>query len=51
MKKNPYPLRFSNEVLNTVTAYEAYSFLNGYLGYHQIFIVIEDRYKIAFVTN
>ncbi len=22
-----------------------------YLGYHQIFIVIEDRYKIAFVTN
>jgi hypothetical protein len=25
---------FSNEVLNTITRYEAYSFLDGYLGYH-----------------
>ncbi len=33
-KKNPYPLPFSNEVPNNVTWYEAYSFLDGYLGYH-----------------
>jgi hypothetical protein len=39
------------EVLNTIEGYEAYSFLDGYLGYHQIFIAIDDRYKIAFVTN
>ncbi len=38
-------------MLNTIEGYEAYSFLDGYLGYHQIFIAIDDRYKIAFVTN
>ncbi len=30
-KKNPYYLSFSNEVLNIITRFEAYSFLNGYL--------------------
>ncbi len=50
-KKDPYPLPFIDEVLNTITGYEAYSFLDGYLGYHQISIAIEDRYKTAFVTN
>ncbi len=33
-KKNPYPLPFFDEVLNTVARYEAYSFLNGYSRYH-----------------
>ncbi len=42
---------FFYEVLNIVTKYEAYSFLDGYLGYHQIFMAFEDRCKIAFVTN
>jgi hypothetical protein len=26
-------------------------FLDGYLGYHQIFIAPENRYKIAFVRD
>jgi hypothetical protein len=43
-------LLFSDEVLNIVTRYEAYSILNGYYGYDQIFIAHEDRYKITFVT-
>jgi hypothetical protein len=50
-KKDPYPLPFTNEVLNTVVGYEAYSFLDGYLGCHQIFIALMDRYKIAFATS
>jgi hypothetical protein len=50
-KKNPYPLPFSNEILNIVIGYGAYSFLDGYLGYHQIFIAPKDRYKTTFVTN
>jgi hypothetical protein len=29
-KKKPYPLLFSNEVLNPITRYEACSFLDGY---------------------
>jgi putative transposase len=50
-KKNPYPLPFFNEVLNIVTRYEPYSFLDGYIRYHQIFIAHEDRYKITFVID
>jgi len=30
-KKDPYPLPFMNEMLNTIIGYEAYSFLDGYL--------------------
>jgi hypothetical protein len=50
-KKDPYPLPFTYEVLNIITGYEAYSFLVGYLGYHQISIAPKDKYKIAFVKN
>jgi hypothetical protein len=50
-KKDPYPLPFTNEVLNIVIRYEAYSFLDRYSGYHQISIVPEDIYKTSFVTN
>jgi len=49
-KKYPYPLPFMGEVLNIVVKYEAYSFLDGYSGYHQISIAPEDRYKNAFVA-
>jgi CRISPR/Cas system-associated protein Cas10 (large subunit of type III CRISPR-Cas system) len=44
-KKNPYPLAFSNEVLNTIVGYEAYSFLDGYSRCHHISITLENRYK------
>jgi hypothetical protein len=50
-KKDPYPLPFTNEVVNTVRRYEAYSFLDEYSNYHQIFITLEDKYKTTFVIN
>jgi len=50
-KRDPYPLPFTNEVLNIVVGYHAYSFLDGYSGYHQVSIALEDRYKIAFVIG
>jgi hypothetical protein len=50
-KKDPFPLPFIDEVMNTIMGYESYSFLDGYLGYHQILIAPKDKYKIAFVTN
>jgi hypothetical protein len=49
-KKDLYPLPFTNEVLNTIARYKAYSFLNGYLGY-QISIAPKDRYKTTFVID
>jgi len=33
-KKDPYPLPFTDEMLNIIVGYEAYFFLNGYSGYH-----------------
>jgi hypothetical protein len=50
-KKDAYPLPFINEMLNIIARYETYSFLNGYLRYHQISIAQEDIYKTAFVTD
>ncbi len=50
-KKDPYLLPFSNEVLKIVARYEAYSYLDGYSKYQQIFIALEDRYITTFVTN
>ncbi len=50
-KKDPYPLPITNEVMNSVIGYETYSFLDGYSRYHQIYIALKDKYKIAFVTN
>jgi hypothetical protein len=50
-KKYPYPLPLFDEVLNTASRYEAYSFLDGYSRYHQISIAPKNRYKITFVTN
>jgi len=50
-KKDPYPLPFTDEVLHTVVGYEAYIFLDGYSRYHQIPIVLEDKYKTTFVID
>ncbi len=50
-KNDPYPLLFKDEVLNTITRYGAYFFLDGYSRYHQISIAQEDIYKTTFVTH
>jgi hypothetical protein len=50
-KKDPYTLPFTNEMLNTITSCEAYFLLDGYLGFHQISITPEDRYKTTFVID
>jgi hypothetical protein len=49
--KDPNPLPFINEMLNIVAGYETYSLLDGYLGYHQISMDLEDIYKITFVID
>jgi len=50
-KKDPYPLPFINEVLNTIIGHDVYSFLNGYSRYHQISIAPKDKYKTTFVID
>jgi hypothetical protein len=42
---DPFPTPFTDEVLENVGGQEAYSFTDGFSGYHQIRIVQEDRHK------
>ena len=39
------------EVLENVGGQEAYSFTNGFSGYHQIKVALEDRSKTTFATE
>jgi hypothetical protein len=48
---DPFPTPFIDEVLENVGVQEAYSFIDGLLGYHQIKIAPEDRYKTTFSTK
>jgi hypothetical protein len=48
---DPFPTPLTDEVLEIVGGHEAYSFTDGFSGYHQIKIVQEDRYKTMFATE
>ncbi len=50
-KKDPNPLPFIDEVLDLIASKELYSFLNGLSGYNQVKIRVEDREKIAIITQ
>lgn len=46
---DPFPTPFTNEVLENSGGRDAYSFTNGFLGYHQVKIA-KDRDKTTFAT-
>jgi hypothetical protein len=50
-EKNPCPLPFMVKVLDMVVGHEVHSFLNGFFGYHQIMIALENKYKTTFITD
>jgi hypothetical protein len=41
-KNDPYPLPFTEEILDIVASPEVYYLLNGFPIYHQIFIIPEN---------
>ncbi len=41
-KKDPYMLPFTNEVINTITRHEVYTFLDGFYGYLHISIASKN---------
>jgi hypothetical protein len=47
----PFPTPFTHEVLENVGDQEAYSFIDGFSGYHQIKIAPEDSYKTTFTID
>ena len=48
---DPFPIVFTDEVLEGVRSQEMYSFTDGFYGYHQIRITKEDRHKMTFVIE
>ena len=48
---DPFPTPFMDEVLENIGGHEAYSFIDGFSGYHQIKIAQEDRHKTTFMTE
>ena len=48
---DPFPIPFTDEVLDNVGGQEVYSFIDGFSGYHQIRILEEDRYKTTFAIE
>jgi hypothetical protein len=47
-RKEHFPLPFMDQILDRVASHEFYCFLNGYLGYNQIEIALEDQEKTTF---
>ena len=47
-RKDYFPLPFVDQMLERVAGHEFYCFLDGYSGYNQIEIALEDQEKIAF---
>lgn len=48
---DPFPTPFMDEVLDNVGIHEAYYFTDGFYGYHQIKITLEDRSNMTFATE
>ncbi|MCO5577579.1 hypothetical protein L7F22_031410 [Adiantum nelumboides] len=49
--KDPFPLPFTDMLLDEIAGYEMYSFMDGYSGYNQLQIAPEDRAKTTFITE
>ena len=48
---DPFPLPFTNNILEEVAGHEIYSFMDGFSGYNQICIAKEDKLKTTFVVE
>ena len=48
-KKDPYPLPFVDDILDSVASYEHYNVCNGFSSYFQLNIALEDQIKTTFV--
>jgi len=47
-RKEHFPLPFMDQILERVAIHEFYCFLDGYSGYNQIEIALEDLEKATF---
>ena len=50
-RKDHFPLLFLNQILERVAEHPYYCFLDGYSGYYQIPIALEDQEKTTFTWS
>ena len=50
-RKDYFPLLFTDAILDGVAGHEYYSFLDGFSGYNQVKIALEDRSLTTFTTD
>jgi hypothetical protein len=50
-KKDYFPLPFTDIILDHVAGHQWYSFLDGFSGYNQVFIRMNDQLKTTFTTE
>ena len=48
-RKDHFPLPFIDQMLDRLAGHEYYCFLDGYSGYNQIHIALEDQHKSSFI--
>jgi hypothetical protein len=48
--KDEYPLPRISQIIDSTTSYNLLSFLDAYLGYHQISLAINNEEKTMFIT-
>ena len=46
--KDQYPIPTVDSLVDSIAGYQVYSFMDGYAGYNQIYIVENDVHKTAF---
>ena len=46
-----FPLPFTDSLLDVVVGHEMYNFLDGFSGYNQVRMHLDDQEKTAFVTK
>ena len=51
IKSDPFPISFTNEVLETVAEHEILSLLDGINGYNHVRVTPKDQPKSCFVTK
>ncbi|MCO5604718.1 hypothetical protein L7F22_058888 [Adiantum nelumboides] len=49
--KDPFSLPFTDMMLDEIAGHEMYSFMDGYSGYNQLKIELENRSKSTFITG
>ena len=51
MIKDPFPLPFTETMLDKIAGFVMYSFVDGYSGYNLISLALKDRKNTSFILN